>query len=68
MTKSEFVNWAKARGWVQDKFGHLQKGDYRFKLSSTHARYEKKVRIVDHNGYVLGVDISRICQLHQKES
>jgi len=58
MTKTEFINWALSRGWTEDKFGHLQKTvpfntsdtsseseQYRFKLSSTHVRYEKKIGV-----------------------
>lgn len=46
MTKQEFINWAKSRGWREDKFGHLQKEtdgkQYRFKVSKIAVRYEIK--------------------------
>jgi hypothetical protein len=49
MTKQEFINWALSRGWTEDKFGHLQKTigieKYRFKISLTHVRYEKKIGV-----------------------
>ena len=48
MTKEQFKEWAKERGWQEDQWGHFQKtvGDreYRFKISKTHVRYEVKVR------------------------
>ena len=48
MTVAEFKTWAKSRGWVEDKWGNMQKtiGDheYRFKISSTSVRDEVKVR------------------------
>jgi len=51
MTKQEFINWAKDRGYTQDKFGHLQKtlgSDYiRLKLSSTAVRYERQIIFSD---------------------
>jgi hypothetical protein len=56
MTKLDFVLWAKDRNWTEDKFGHLQKEHnettYRFKLSSTAVRYERKAKIVDHNEWI----------------
>ena len=46
MTKDELIAWAKANGWTEDRFGHLQKTNgtsrYRLKLSSIAARYEVK--------------------------
>ena len=54
MTKDELITWAKAHGWKEDRFGHLQKTScmpegcprevraYRLKLSSIAARYEVK--------------------------
>lgn len=53
MTKQEFINWAKSKGWTEDKWGHLQKeikplsiGEkYRFKLGSISVRYEKKIEV-----------------------
>ena len=46
MTKDELITWAKANGWTEDRFGHLQKTNgtsrYRLKLSSIAARYEVK--------------------------
>jgi hypothetical protein len=49
MTKQEFINWAKSKGWKEDKFGHLrtQKGKHRFKISSIAARYEKQITFSD---------------------
>ena len=63
MTKTEFVTWAKERGWEQDKRGHLQKTiafpgnsilnrTYRFKLSPSHVRYELKADIGNHNEWL----------------
>lgn len=49
MTKQEFITWAKAKGWQEDKFGHLQKVSsndsvkMRFKLSSISVRYERQI-------------------------
>jgi len=62
MTVTEFKTWARSRGWVDDKWGHMQKtiGDklYRFKISSTAVRYEVKVvhvKVVrDHSQYFSG--------------
>jgi hypothetical protein len=54
MTKDELIAWAKANGWSEDRYGHLQKTScvpegcprevktYRLKLSSIAARYEVK--------------------------
>ena len=46
MTKDELIAWAKANGWTEDRFGHMQKTNgasrYRLKLSSIAARYEAK--------------------------
>ena len=46
MTKDELITWAKANGFTEDRFGHLQKSNgtsrYRLKLSSIAARYEVK--------------------------
>ena len=46
MTKDELITWAKANGFTEDRFGHLQKANgtsrYRLKLSSIAARYEVK--------------------------
>ena len=47
MIKQEFVNWAKSKGWEEDKFGHLHKTVgmrvYRFKVSTISVRYEIQV-------------------------
>ena len=47
MTRQQFVDWAKSKGWQEDNFGHLQKQtdgkQYRFKISSISIRYEVKV-------------------------
>lgn len=50
MTKQEFINWAKQRGWKKDPYGNLRKEKtdpvshhikvYRFKLNKYSARYE----------------------------
>ena len=46
MTRDELIAWAKANGWTEDRFGHLQKTNgtsrYRLKLSSIAARYEAR--------------------------
>ena len=46
MIKDELITWAKANGWTEDRFGHVQKTNgtsrYRLKLSSIAARYEVK--------------------------
>jgi len=54
MTKDELITWAKAHGWTEDRYGHLQKTScmpegcpreirtYRLKLSSIVARYDVK--------------------------
>ena len=46
MTKDELITWAKANGFTEDRFGHLQKSNgtsrYRLKLSSIAARYDVK--------------------------
>lgn len=48
ITRQQFEEWAKTRGWKQDKFGHFHKiengKEYRFKVSSTHVRHEVKVQ------------------------
>lgn len=48
MTKEQFIDWAKGRGWQEDKWGHLHKNwndrDYRFKISSISIRHEIKVK------------------------
>lgn len=64
MTRQEFINWALSKGWVLDRWGHLQKqyahrnGDinvYRYRLSRIAVRREIKlpdgrwVRL--HSGY-----------------
>ena len=54
LTKQQIIDWATARGWHLDRYGHLQKVgklkdkegkpiEYRIKLSSTAMRYEVKV-------------------------
>ena len=54
MTKDELIAWAKANGWREDRYGHLQRTTcmpegcprevktHRIKLSSIAARYEIK--------------------------
>ena len=54
MTKDELVAWAKAHGWREDRYGHLQRTScmpegcprevrtYRLELSNITARYEVK--------------------------
>lgn len=46
MTMQAFIEWALSRGWTKDNHGHLQKSwngwQYRFKLFSTHIRFEVK--------------------------
>lgn len=70
MTKQEFVNWAKLRGWVEDRFGHLQKQingkEYRFKVSKIAVRYELGIQYENggrdwirlQGGYFKDLDIS----------
>ena len=47
MTKAEFTRWAQSKGWVMDKYGHLQKeqngSEYRYKMSDISVRREVKV-------------------------
>jgi hypothetical protein len=47
MDKQQFIEWAKRRGWSEDKFDHLHKvlngTSYRFKISSIAVRYEEQV-------------------------
>jgi len=44
MTKTEFIKWAKSRGWIEDRWGHLQKissgTKYRFYISKISIRHE----------------------------
>lgn len=47
MTKQEFVAWAQGNGWESDTYGHLHKGDYRFKIQDRSVRYEKSYRTPD---------------------
>lgn len=42
MSYEEFLAWARAHGWQMDRYGHLRKGDYRFKLSRVAVRMEAK--------------------------
>ena len=42
MTKQEFIEWAKSKGWKQDTWGHLKKDTHRFKIQKTSVRYERK--------------------------
>ena len=54
MTRDELITWAKANGWREDRYGHLQRTTcmpegcpreqktYRLKLSSIAVRYEVK--------------------------
>ena len=51
MTKEQFVEWAIAKGWTLDRYGHLQRPTkdangrdilYRLKLSRIAVRYETK--------------------------
>lgn len=51
MTRQQFLDWAKSKGWEEDKFGHLHKTlmtatgmrSFRFKVSSISVRYEIQV-------------------------
>lgn len=51
MTKAQFIDWAKSKGWEEDKFGHLHRTvmtgagmrAYRFKVSAISVRYEVQV-------------------------
>ena len=55
MTKQQFIDWARSKGWAEDNFGHLRKDirideeilKYRFKLSSTLARHEIQITMPD---------------------
>jgi hypothetical protein len=40
VTKNTLEDWAKSRGWTQDRWGHWHKASYRLKLSRIAARYE----------------------------
>ena len=46
MTKAEFIRWATSKGWVMDKYSHLQRetvhGTYRYKMSDVSVRREVK--------------------------
>lgn len=49
MTREEFVAWAKARGWKEDRYGHLhrmagnaEEAHYRYKISRIAVRREVK--------------------------
>ena len=48
MTRERFTEWAKSRGWLPDRFGHLRREEngraYRFKLSRIAVRHEVKSR------------------------
>ena len=49
MTRDQFIEWAKSRGWKLDRYGHLKKKlngkTYRFKLSRVAVRYEYQLKI-----------------------
>ena len=51
MTKQQFIDWTKSKGWTEDKYGHLQKqidsDTMRFKLSSTAVRLERQITMSD---------------------
>lgn len=78
MTKDELIAWAKANGWREDRYGHLQKTScmpegcprevkmYRLKLSSIAARYEVKIStgwLRLRSGYYKNLSISADGQL-----
>jgi uncharacterized protein YaaR (DUF327 family) len=47
MTKEQFIEWAKSKGWSEDRYNHLQKTrgngrTYRFKINALSTRYEVK--------------------------
>ena len=64
LTKDLLGNWLLEKGYTKDEFGHYTRttvnethleGDSvttRFKLQSNSVRYEKQVKIVDHNEWV----------------
>lgn len=57
MTKQEFERWVISRGYKKDSYGHYQKANekgtiHRFKMQAHSVRYEKKVKIVDHNEWI----------------
>jgi hypothetical protein len=52
VTKQEFIEWAKSKGWIPDKYGHLQKelesgALLRFKIQANSVRYERKLKFTD---------------------
>ena len=46
MTKQEFIDWSKSKGWKQDTWGHLKiknNPNLRLKIQKTSVRYERIV-------------------------
>jgi hypothetical protein len=64
MTKQEFTNWAKQRGWKEDRFGNLRKEKtdpvshkikkFRLKLNKRSVRYE--IQHVNYNFPAMGIN------------
>lgn len=57
LTKDLLGNWLSDKGYSRDKFGHYQKTSdkgtvTRFKMQANSVRYEKQVKIVDHNEWM----------------
>ncbi len=56
LTKELLGNWLYDKGYTLNKFGHYQKtgdkGIVRFKMQANSVRYERQVRIVDHNEWL----------------
>ena len=54
MKREELEEWAIRHSFTKDKFGHYQKTSLhnehiRLKLGKTSVRYERKIRVTDHN-------------------
>ena len=45
MTKEMFADWAIQHGWKQSSWGHLHKGEFRFKMQVHTVRLERGYRI-----------------------
>jgi len=73
MTRDQLIAWAKANGWWEDRYGHLQRTTclpggcprevetYRLKLSSIAARYEVRTSfgwVRIRSGYYKNLSIS----------
>lgn len=45
MTQDEIRAWLVRHGWVLDRFGHYRRAEYRYKVNTHSARYEKKTSV-----------------------